>query len=106
VFVVVVAAAAGAFGFAVFLAAKAPEVETAMIARPIRISFFMLSSPLIWKKDAPAIEHSKLECYALGMTCSHLRKAASVNRRAPPLLVSEKNEKPGNRPGDRSNCRC
>jgi hypothetical protein len=65
---VVVAAAAGAFGFAVFLAAKAPEVETAMIARPIRISFFMLSSPLIWKKDAPAVEHSKLECYALGMT--------------------------------------
>jgi hypothetical protein len=50
------------------LAAKAPEVETAMIARPIRISFFMLSSPLIWKKDAPAVEHSKLECYTLGMT--------------------------------------
>ena len=66
VVVVAAAAAAGAFGFAVYLAAKAPEVETAMIARPIRISFFMLSSPLIWKKDAPAVEHSKLECYALG----------------------------------------
>jgi hypothetical protein len=54
---VVVAAAAGAFGFAIFLAAKAPEVETAKIARPTRIIFFMLSSPLAWKKDAPAVEH-------------------------------------------------
>jgi hypothetical protein len=57
VFVVVAAAAAGAFGFVVFLAAKAPEVETAKIARPTRIIFFMLSSPLTWKKDAPAVEH-------------------------------------------------
>jgi hypothetical protein len=48
-FVVVVVAAAGAFGFVAFLA-KAPEVETARIARPTRIIFFMLSSPLTWKK--------------------------------------------------------
>src|SRR5829696_5909610 len=55
----VAAAVAGAFGFVVFLAAKAPEVETARIARPTRIVFFfMLSSPLTWKKDAaPAVEH-------------------------------------------------
>jgi hypothetical protein len=48
--VVVVAAAAGAFGFVVFLAAKAPEVETAEIARPTRIIFFMLSSPFSLEK--------------------------------------------------------
>jgi hypothetical protein len=48
--VVVVAAAAGAFGFVVFLAAKAPEVETAKIARPTRIIFFMLSSPFSLEK--------------------------------------------------------
>jgi hypothetical protein len=40
---VVVAAAAVAFGFVVFFA-KAPEVETARIARPTRTSFFMLGS--------------------------------------------------------------
>src|SRR4029079_11033843 len=39
----VVTAAAGAFGFAAFLA-KAPEVETARIARPTRMIFFMFSS--------------------------------------------------------------
>jgi len=53
VFVVVAAAAAGAFGFAVFLAAKAPEVDTARIARPTKIAFFILSSPSIWKRTAP-----------------------------------------------------
>jgi hypothetical protein len=44
---VVVAAAAVAFGFVAFLA-KAPEVETARIARQTRTIFFMLSS-LDWK---------------------------------------------------------
>jgi len=39
--VFVVVAVAGAFGFVVFLAANAPEVETARIARPTRIVFFM-----------------------------------------------------------------
>jgi hypothetical protein len=82
VVVVAAAAAAGAFGLAVFLAAKAPEVETAKIARPTRIIFFMFSSPLIWKQDAPAVEHSKLECYALGMTFPICERPASVNRRA------------------------
>jgi len=53
--VFVVVAAAGAFGFVAFLA-KAPEVETARIARPIRIIFFMLSS-LDLEKDAPTVEH-------------------------------------------------
>jgi hypothetical protein len=43
--VFVVVAAAGAFGFVVFLAANAPEVETARIARPTRTVFFVLSSP-------------------------------------------------------------
>ena len=38
-------AAAGALGFDAFLA-KAPEVETARIARPTSIAFFMLSSPM------------------------------------------------------------
>jgi hypothetical protein len=39
------AAAAAAFGFiACFFAAKAPEVETARIAKPIRIFFFMRRS--------------------------------------------------------------
>jgi hypothetical protein len=37
-------AAGGAFGFDAFLA-RAPEVETARIARPTRIAFFILSSP-------------------------------------------------------------
>src|ERR1700741_1768636 len=41
--VVVVAAVAGAFGFDAFLA-KAPEVETARIARPTRTIFIMLDS--------------------------------------------------------------
>jgi hypothetical protein len=41
--VVGIVAAAGAFGFAAFLA-KAPEVETAKIARPTRRTFFMLGS--------------------------------------------------------------
>ena len=53
----VAAAVAGAFGFVVFLAAKAPEVETARIARPTGIIFFMISSPFTWKKDAPAVQH-------------------------------------------------
>jgi hypothetical protein len=39
----VVVAAAVAFGFVVFLA-KAPEVETARIARPTRMIFFMFGS--------------------------------------------------------------
>jgi hypothetical protein len=47
---VLVAAAAGAFGFfAWWLLAKAAEVETARIARPTRMIFFMLSS---LEKDA------------------------------------------------------
>jgi hypothetical protein len=44
----VVVAAAAAFGFIAFLA-KAAEVETARIARPTRMIFFMLSS---LEKDA------------------------------------------------------
>jgi hypothetical protein len=44
----VLVAAAGAFGFIAFLA-KAAEVETARIARPTRMIFFMLSS---LEKDA------------------------------------------------------
>jgi hypothetical protein len=47
---VVAAAAAGTFGFVVFLAAKAPEVETAKIARPTTIIFFMLTLSLDMKK--------------------------------------------------------
>jgi len=50
--VVAAAAAAGAFGFDAFLA-NAPEVDTARIARPTRIAFFILSSPSIWKRTAP-----------------------------------------------------
>ena len=45
--VVAAVAAAGAFGFDAFLA-KAPEVETARIARPTKIAFFILSSPSTW----------------------------------------------------------
>jgi len=52
---VVVAAAAVAFGFVAFLA-KAPEVETARIARPTRIIFFMLCS-LDLEKNASGVEH-------------------------------------------------
>jgi hypothetical protein len=37
----VVAAAAAAFGLAIFLAAKAPDVETARIARPTRMLFIV-----------------------------------------------------------------
>ncbi len=40
----VLAAAAGAFGFAACFLAKTGEVETARIARPTRMIFFMLSS--------------------------------------------------------------
>jgi len=43
-----VVAAAGAFGFAVFFA-KAPDVETAKIARLTTNIFFMLKLPR-WKK--------------------------------------------------------
>ena len=43
VLAVVVAAAAAAFGFALPLA-KAGEIETARIARPTMVIFFMLSS--------------------------------------------------------------
>jgi hypothetical protein len=46
----VLVAAAGAFGFIAWLLAKAAEVETARIARPTRMIFFMLSS--LEKKDA------------------------------------------------------
>ena len=53
--VVVVVAAAVAFGFVAFLA-KAPEVETARIARPTRIIFFMLCS-LDLEKNASGVEH-------------------------------------------------
>jgi hypothetical protein len=45
VVVAAAAVAAAAFGFVAFLA-KAPEVETARIARQTRTIFFMLSSPL------------------------------------------------------------
>jgi hypothetical protein len=45
----VLVAAAGAFGFFAWLLAKAAEVETARIARPTRMIFFMLSS---LEKDA------------------------------------------------------
>src|SRR4051812_44516617 len=45
------AAAAGAFGFAPFFAAKAPEVETARIARPTTMIFVILNS--LDGKDAP-----------------------------------------------------
>jgi hypothetical protein len=45
----VLVAAAGAFGFFRWLLAKAAEVETAKIARPTRMIFFMLSS---LEKDA------------------------------------------------------
>jgi hypothetical protein len=41
--VIAVAVAAVAFGFVAFLA-KAPEVETARIAKPTRTIFFMLGS--------------------------------------------------------------
>jgi len=41
-------AAAGAFGFALFLA-KAPDVETAKIARLTINIFFMLQAPLVEK---------------------------------------------------------
>jgi hypothetical protein len=41
---VLVAAAAGAFGFFAWLLAKAAEVETAKIARLTTMIFFMLSS--------------------------------------------------------------
>ena len=51
------AAETGAFGFAPFFAAKAPEVETARIARPTRIVFFMLKLPG-WKKTRPAVKHN------------------------------------------------
>jgi hypothetical protein len=40
--VFVLAAAAGALGFAAFFAAKAPDVETAKIARLTIKTFFML----------------------------------------------------------------
>jgi hypothetical protein len=45
----VLVAAAGAFGFIACFLAKAAEVETARIARPTRMIFFMLSS---LEKDA------------------------------------------------------
>jgi hypothetical protein len=45
----VLVAAAGAFGFFAWLLAKAAEVETARIARPTRMIFFMFSS---LEKDA------------------------------------------------------
>jgi hypothetical protein len=47
--VVVAAAAAGAFGFAACFLAKTGEVETARIARPTTMIFFMFSS---LEKDA------------------------------------------------------
>jgi type IV secretory pathway TrbD component len=46
---VVLVAAAVAFGFFMWLLAKAAEVETARIARPTRMIFFMLGS---LEKDA------------------------------------------------------
>jgi hypothetical protein len=51
--VVAWAVAAVAFGFVAFLA-KAPEVETARIAKPTRIIFFMLGS-VVWKKRTARI---------------------------------------------------
>jgi hypothetical protein len=45
----VLVAAAGAFGFTARLLAKAAEVETARIATPTRMIFFMLGS---LEKDA------------------------------------------------------
>src|SRR5262245_27679178 len=45
-------AAAGVFGFDDCFA-KAPDVETARIAKPTRIAFFIISPPLAWKRTAP-----------------------------------------------------
>jgi hypothetical protein len=50
-----VAAAAGAFGFGAFLA-MAPEVETARIAKPTMMTFFMLA-PLVEEKLHLAGDH-------------------------------------------------
>src|SRR4051812_16224836 len=51
---VAVAAAAGAFGFAPFFAAKAPEVETARIARPTT-NILVISNSLDGKKRSDLI---------------------------------------------------
>src|SRR5690349_165427 len=51
-----VAAAAGAFGFDAFLA-MAPEVETARIAKPTIMTFFMLA-PLVEKTPLSRRPHN------------------------------------------------